>query len=199
MNPDPEIEAADCWPTLPSGARLVASEADVQGALERLAGEISSDLAGTRPVAMTILNGGLVFAGQLLTRLAFPLECDYIHVRRYGRGIQGGELEWISGPHVDVRGRLVLLLDDIVDEGRTLAVVREALLARGAKEVRIAAFARKERGEPPAVEADYVGVPVPDLFVFGFGMDVDGAWRNLSAVYALPPETGSEAGRPDGA
>jgi hypoxanthine phosphoribosyltransferase len=92
---------------------------------------------------------------------------------------------------VDVRDRTVLLLDDILDEGRTLAVVKEALLARGANQVRIAAFARKERGEPPAVEADYVGVRVPNLFVFGFGMDVDGAYRNLPAVYALPPQGGS--------
>jgi hypoxanthine phosphoribosyltransferase len=85
-----------------------------------------------------------------------------------------------------MKGRTVLLLDDILDEGRTLAVVREALLARGAAGIRIAAFARKERGEPPAIEADYVGVTVPDRFVFGFGMDVDGAYRNLPAVYALP-------------
>ena len=107
-------------------------------------------------------------------------------MRRYGRLTVGGELEWIAGPHVDVKGRTVLLLDDILDEGRTLAVVREALLARGAAGIRIAAFARKDRGEPPAIEADYVGVAVPDLFVFGFGMDVDGAYRNLPAVYALP-------------
>jgi hypoxanthine phosphoribosyltransferase len=171
---------------LPSGSLLVVAEREIELALERLARDITADLAAARPLAVTIMNGGLVFGGHLLTRLAFPLECDYIHVRRYGRSTHGGELEWISGPHVDVRGRTILLLDDILDEGRTLAVVREALLARGAREVRIAAFARKERGEPPAIEADYVGVSVPNLFVFGFGMDVDGAFRNLPAVYALP-------------
>lgn len=186
------------WPVIPDGARLVTTAAEIERALDRLARDIGADFASLNPLAVTIMNGGLVFAGQLLTRLAFPLECDYIHVRRYGRGTQGGELEWIAGPHVEVGGRSVLLLDDILDEGRTLAVVREALLARGAREVRIAAFARKERGEPAAVEADYVGITVPNRFVFGFGMDVKGAWRNLPAVYALSPGSG-EAGVPDGA
>jgi hypoxanthine phosphoribosyltransferase len=183
MNPEPSppIPAA-----LPPGSSLVIPEAEVDAALDRIAREVTADLADARPIAIAIMNGGLVFAGQLLTRLPFTLECDYIHVRRYGRMTVGGELEWISGPHVDMKGRTVLLLDDILDEGRTLAVVREALLARGAARILIAAFARKERGEPPAIEADYVGVTVPDRFVFGFGMDVDGAYRNLPAVYALP-------------
>jgi hypoxanthine phosphoribosyltransferase len=176
---------------LPPGSTLVTSPEEIDRALETMARDISADLATSRPVAIAIMNGGLVVAGQLLTRLPFPLDCDYIHVRRYGRLTHGGELEWIAGPHLDMRGRTVLLIDDILDEGRTLAVVREALLARGAAEVRIAAFARKDRGEPPAIEADYVGVEVPNRFVFGFGMDVDGAFRNLPAIYALPPEAGA--------
>ena len=182
----PDATSPRSGPALPAGSTLVVPEAEVQAALDRIARGVTRDLAEARPIAVAIMNGGLVFAGQLLTRLPFTLDCDYIHVRRYGRMTVGGELEWIAGPHVDVRGRTVLLLDDILDEGRTLAVVREALLARGAAEIRIAAFARKDRGEPPAIEADYVGVTVPDRFVFGFGMDVDGAYRNLPAVYALP-------------
>ena len=188
MNPGP---APRVPAGLPTGSVLVIPQREVHAALDRLAHAITTDLAGARPIAVTVMNGGLVFAGQLLTRLDFPLECDYIHVRRYGRLTHGGELEWIAGPHVDVRDRTILLLDDILDEGRTLAVVREALLARGAGPIRIAAFARKERGEPPAIEADYVGVNVPDQFVFGFGMDVDGEFRNLPAIYALPAETGT--------
>jgi hypoxanthine phosphoribosyltransferase len=184
MNPDATLSQAGA--ALPPGSSLIVPTAEVDAALDRIARDVTADLAGARPIAVAIMNGGLVFAGQLLTRLPFTLECDYIHVRRYGRLTVGGELEWIAGPHVDVKGRTVLLLDDILDEGRTLAVVKEALLARGAAEIRIAAFARKERGEAPAIEADYVGVTVPDRFVFGFGMDVDGAYRNLPAVYALP-------------
>ena len=184
MTPDATLPRAGA--ALPPGSSLIVPTAEVDAALDRIAHDVTADLAGARPIAVAIMNGGLVFAGQLLTRLPFTLECDYIHVRRYGRLTVGGELEWIAGPHVDVKGRSVLLLDDILDEGRTLAVVKEALLARGAAEIRIAAFARKERGEPQAIEADYVGVTVPDRFVFGFGMDVDGAYRNLPAVYALP-------------
>jgi hypoxanthine phosphoribosyltransferase len=176
--------------SLPPGSTPIVSREEIDRALDRMARDIAGDLADSLPLAIAIMNGGLVFAGQLLTRLDFPLHCDYIHVRRYGRATHGGELEWIAGPHVDVRGRTVLLLDDILDEGRTLAVVRDALLARGAAGIRIAAFSRKDRGEPPAIEADYVGVSVPNRFVFGFGMDVDGGFRNLPAVYALPEAAG---------
>jgi hypoxanthine phosphoribosyltransferase len=131
------------------------------------------------------MNGGQIFAGQLLPRLEFELECSYVHVRRYGNETSGGELVWIAGPHEPVRGRTLLLLDDILDEGRTLATIRMRLLEQGAEDVRVAAFALKERGVPAAIEADFIGVRVPDRFVFGFGMDVAGAWRNLPSIRAL--------------
>lgn len=176
--------------TLPAGSRLIIPHDEIQRALDRLARDITADLAARRPLAVTIMQGGLVFAGQLLPRLHFALDCDFIHARRYGNATHGGELEWLTGPHEDVAGRTVLLLDDILDEGRTLAALRGAMLARGAEAVFVAAFARKERGVPPVIEADYVGVAVPDLFVFGFGMDAAGAWRNLPQIYALPPGHG---------
>lgn len=172
-------------PYPPAGADLLISAEAIQAALERIAAAITADLGDRNPVVITVMTGGLVFAGQLLPRLPFPLECDYVHVRRYGRGTQGGELQWLAGPHAELSGRSVLLLDDILDEGQTLAAVRKALLEQGAREVRIAALTRKERSSPPTVEADYVGVAVPDRFVFGFGMDVDGAYRNLPAIYAM--------------
>jgi hypoxanthine phosphoribosyltransferase len=84
-----------------------------------------------------------------------------------------------------VTGRTVLLLDDILDEGRTLATIRERLLEQGAREVLLAAFALKERATPAVIAADFTGVRVPDRFVFGFGMDIAGAWRNLPSVRAL--------------
>ena len=172
-------------------SELVCSEQEIQAALARLAAQIDARLRDAYPVVLVVMGGAVVFAGQLLPRLRFPLDLDYVHATRYGAATSGGGIAWRVSPPEDVRGRIVLLLDDILDEGRTLAVVKEALLARGAAEVRIAAFARKERGEPPAIEADYVGVTVPNLFVFGFGMDVDGEFRNLPAIYALPAETGT--------
>jgi hypoxanthine phosphoribosyltransferase len=163
----------------------VVSAAEVQAALDRLAAEIGARLAGRHPLVIAVMNGGLIFAGQLLPRLTFPLELSYVHVRRYGRDTSGGELVWIAGPHEPVRGRTVLLVDDILDEGRTLATIKARLLEQGAVEVLIAAFAVKQRAEPPAVKADFAGVTVPDRFVFGFGMDIAGAWRNLPSVRAL--------------
>jgi len=163
----------------------VVSGADVQAALDRIAIQITARLAGRHPLVITVMNGGQIFAGQLLPRLTFSLDCSYVHVRRYGNATSGGELVWITGPHEPVRGRTVLLLDDILDEGRTLATIRARLLEQGADAVLIAAFAQKERAEPAVLTADFVGVRVPNRFVFGFGMDVAGVWRNLPAIRAL--------------
>jgi len=169
---------------LPHSDEIVDADG-VQAALDRMATEISARLAGSNPLVVTVMNGGLIFAGQLLPRLGFPLELSYVHVRRYGNEMSGGELVWIAGPHEPVSGRTVLLLDDILDEGRTLATIRSRLLEQGAAEVLIAAFALKQRGAPALVQADFSGVSVPNRFVFGFGMDVAGAWRNLPSIRAL--------------
>jgi hypoxanthine phosphoribosyltransferase len=163
----------------------VASESAVQAALDRMAHEITAKLAGREPLVMPVMNGGLVFAGQLLPRLGFALDLSYVHVRRYGRETRGGELVWIAGPHESVTGRTVLLLDDILDEGQTLLAIRSRLYELGAVEVLLAAFAVKIRPERPKVMADFSGIRVPDRFVFGFGMDVGGRWRNLPSVRAL--------------
>ncbi len=163
----------------------VVSAAEVQAALDRMAAEITARLAGRHPLVLTVMNGGLVFAGQLLPRLPFALEVGYVHVRRYGREAKGGELVWIAGPHESVTGRTVLLLDDILDEGQTLLAIRARLFELGASEVMLAAFAVKIRSELPKVMADFTGIRVPDRFVFGFGMDVGGSWRNLPSVRAL--------------
>ncbi len=167
----------------------LTSAAEISAALDRMATEITTRLADSNPLVITVMNGGLVFAGHLLPRLPFCLEVDYVHVRRYGHETHGGELVWVAGPHESVTGRTVLLLDDILDEGRTLAAIHDRLMKLGAKEVLTAAFALKDRGEPPALQADFVGVTVPNLFVFGFGMDVEGCWRNLLEIRALEENT----------
>jgi len=172
---------------IPRSEEIVSAEA-VQAALDRIAAEITARLSESHPLVITVMNGGQVFAGQILPRLPFALDTSYVHVRRYGPDTQGGELVWIAGPHEPVTGRTVLLLDDILDEGRTLATIRERLLEQGAREVLFAAFALKERPTPAAVAADFIGVRVPDRFVFGFGMDVAGAWRNLPSIRALSNE-----------
>lgn len=171
-------------PDVPHSEEIVSAEA-VQATLDRLARDITARLTDRSPLVITVLNGGLVFAGQLLPRLPFALDISYVHVRRYGRETRGGELVWIAGPQEPVSGRTVLLLDDILDEGETLLAIRSRLYELGATEVLLAAFAVKIRKEPPQVTADFTGLRVPDRFVFGFGMDVDGRWRNLPSIRAL--------------
>jgi hypoxanthine phosphoribosyltransferase len=169
---------------LPPSDEIIDSAA-VQAALHRMAVEIEARLAGRNPLVVTVMNGGLIFAGQLLPRLEFALELSYVHVRRYGNETTGGKLVWIAGPHEPVTGRTVLLLDDILDEGRTLATIQARFLEQGAEKVLLAAFAVKERERPAQLRADFYGVRVPDRFVFGFGMDVAGIWRNLPSIRAL--------------
>ena len=166
-------------------AELVHSAAAVQTAVSRVAGEIQAKLADANPLVLCVMTGGVIFTGQLLPQLDFPLDFDYLHVTRYGQETQGGKLSWRSAPWLPVKGRTVLVIDDILDEGVTLASVQQSLKRLGAAEVYMAVFADKNNGKNKPVRADFVALPVPDRFVFGFGMDVSGAWRHLPAVYAL--------------
>jgi hypoxanthine phosphoribosyltransferase len=168
----------------------MASAAVVSAAVTRLAGEISAALADRFPLVLCVMRGAVVFAGQLLPQLRFPLEFDYLDVRRYGDTTHGGEIEWRVMPGTAVRGRTVLVLDDILDQGGTLAAVREKLLTAGASTVYYAVLTEKDTGSAKPVRADFVGLRLPDRYVFGCGMDVGGVWRNLPEIYAL--KEGSE-------
>ncbi len=166
-------------------AELIASAEVVQSTLDRLAKEIADDLRDTLPLVLAVMGGAVVFAGQLLPRLRFPLEFDYLHVTRYRGKTTGGAIEWRVLPGQNVVGRTVLVLDDILDEGATLAAVRDKLLELGAAKVLAAVLTDKQNGLSKPIHANYVGLKVPDRYVFGCGMDVYGMWRNLPAIYAL--------------
>lgn len=168
-----------------ANAELIHSEAAVQGAVTEVAAAIRERLADKYPLVLCVMTGGVVFCGQLLTRLNFPLDFDYLHATRYGPETQGGKISWRSAPWTSVKGRSVLVVDDILDEGVTLAAIKESLRRMGAEEVLTAVFADKLNGKQKPVAADFVGLTVPDRFVFGFGMDAGGVWRNLPAVYAM--------------
>ena len=171
---------------LPERSELLVTAAAVNGAVEKVASAIAAVFPGKseRPLALVVMRGGLIFAGHLLPLLRFPLDIDYVDATRYGTSTRGGELNWRAAIP-DVRGRVVLLIDDILDEGLTLAAIRNKLLDAGAAEVLIAVFAEKELPHAKPVAADFVGITLPNRYVFGFGMDVRGLWRNLPAVYAL--------------
>jgi len=169
-------------------AECVASADTVQAAINRLADEIAGTLAAELPLVLAVMGGAVVFAGQLLPRLNFPLEFDYLHVTRYRGNTSGGEVEWRVLPGQNVAGRSVLVLDDILDEGETLAAIRDKLHDMGAARVWSAVLTNKDNGLSKPIQADFVGLDVPDRYVFGCGMDAYGLWRNLPAIYALKDE-----------
>lgn len=166
-------------------AELLIGEAEVRAAITKMAGHIAHDLGDSNPLVMCVMGGSVVFTGQLLPQLDFPLEFDYVQATRYRDRTEGSYLVWKVMPGENVRGRTVLLLDDILDEGVTLDAIVKACLQQGAKRVVIAVLVEKELNRPKPVSADYVGLRVPDRYVFGCGMDIYGWWRNLPAIYAL--------------
>ncbi|MCA3069561.1 MAG: hypoxanthine-guanine phosphoribosyltransferase [Rhodocyclaceae bacterium] len=178
------IDRTQAWNIL-EAAELLHGEAEIAQAIDRVAVQIVARLRDTEPLVLAVMGGGVVFAGQLLPRLRFPLEFDFIHVTRYRGGTTGGEVRWPVAPHVPLKDRTVLVVDDILDEGRTLAAVRERFLSEGVRAFHSAVLCEKLLQQEKPVRADYVGVTVPDRYVFGCGMDVNGAWRNLPGIYAV--------------
>lgn len=166
-------------------AELICSAEFVSAAIARVASEITAELSERYPVVLSVMGGAIVFAGQLLPQLHFPLDLDYVHATRYRNSTQGQNIEWKVMPKADIQGRVVLVLDDILDEGHTLQAVREKLLEMGVAEVYSAVLAVKETGQPKPIHADFAGITLPNRYVFGCGMDVQGMWRNLPEIYAL--------------
>jgi hypoxanthine phosphoribosyltransferase len=168
-------------------SELLYDAPSVARAVERVAGDISRALSAEFPVVLSVMGGAAVFTGQLLPRLAFPLEFGAIEATRYNNDTQGRDISWRLAPKDNVRGRTVLVVDDILDEGITLAAIRDKLLAMGAAKFYSAVFADKDLGRAKPIRADFVGVTVPNRYVFGFGMDAYGLWRNLPSIHALKP------------
>lgn len=169
-------------------AELIYSGQTVAQTLQRLAAEITRELSQQQPLVLCLMGGAVVFTGQLLPLLGFPLDFDFVHLTRYGKELRGGDIHWRVAPRENIEGRIVLALDDILDEGITLAALRDYALQNGAKAFYSAVFTEKQTGRPKPFKADFVGLTVPDRYVFGFGMDIHGAWRNLPAIYALKDE-----------
>ena len=165
-------------------AQLLYPEAEVEQAIERMAIGIGRDLCKANPVVLCVLNGGIMITGKLLPRLPFPLQLDSVHATRYGGAVRGRELRWLHEPRTDLEGRTVLLVDDILDEGFTLAAIREYCLAKGAIGVRIAVLLDKRLPDKKPCEADYVGLSCVNRYVFGYGMDFHGYLRNMAGIYA---------------
>lgn len=159
----------------------------IADALRQLSVRMNTDLRDANPVMLVIMKGGIVFAGQLLPLLNFPLEVDYCHVSRYRGNVRGTKLEWLVEPSMDLTNRHVVIVDDIYDEGTTLAALIDTCKQRGALDVKTCVLVDKQhnRKQNPNYHADYVALQTPDRFLVGFGMDYQGFGRNLPGLYVL--------------
>ena len=169
-----------------TGADLLHDREVLLTEIRRIGREIDREYVGKRPLFLTLMQGGLIFAGHLAIAIEVDCEFDYVHATRYRGRTSGSDLHWIKAPAMSLKGRDVLLVDDILDEGKTLAAVADWCIAQKAGDVKIAVLAVKNHDRcVPGLKADFVGVEVPDRYVFGFGMDYYEQGRNLPAIYAI--------------
>ncbi len=166
-------------------ADCLYSENEVSLAIAEVSLALNADYENECPLILCVMTGAVFFAGRLLPHLIFPLELDYVHATRYQSGVEGREIKWIVRPKTEIKNRQVLILDDILDEGITLNAIVDECYAIGAKQVKTAVLVEKELEKAKSIHANYVGLRVPNRYVFGCGMDVYGWWRNLPAIYAL--------------
>jgi hypoxanthine phosphoribosyltransferase len=178
------LNAAQAWKMLDE-AELICPAEEVDGAIARLAGEITARFRDAYPLVLCVMNGALFFCGKLLPQLRFPLHLDYVHASRYGAEIDGRAVRWKVEPGELVKGRAVLVVDDILDAGDTLAAIKAKVVERGATSCHVAVLTDKVTGRAKPIDPDFVGLRIPDRFVFGCGLDAYGSWRNLPAIYAL--------------
>lgn len=166
-------------------ADCLFDRSQVEAAIIKMAEAITGDMAAQNPLVLTVMSGGLVPAGYLLSHLDFPLQIDYIHASRYRGATSGGELEWRVTPRFQLEGRHVLIIDDILDEGLTLQAIIDSCRNAGAASVKSAVLVRKQHERNIGIEADYVGLDVEDRYVFGFGMDYNEYLRNAPGIFAV--------------
>lgn len=161
----------------------------IDAVLDAQASLLNQRYSASHPLVLCVMTGALVYAGHLLPRLSFQLDLDYVHASRYGDARHGSQLDWIVRPRADVAHREVLLLDDILDEGVTLHEIQQWLYAEGATQVEIAVLTHKQKPLPQPCAPDYPALKTPDQYVYGFGLDVDGLWRNADGIFLAPMGT----------
>ena len=175
-------QANEVW----AQSQRLYSESEVEAALDRMAAEMTAQLAELNPVLLCIMHGGLIVTGKLATRLQFPLQLDYLHASRYRNQTSGSDLQWKSRPTLALDNRVVVLVDDILDEGETLYQVRDYCFDQGAKDVFTAVLIDKQHDRRSVpVKADFAGLAAQDFYLFGYGMDYKGYLRNAAGIFAI--------------
>lgn len=157
----------------------------MDSAIDAMAKQLNIDYANEHPILLSVMGGAIYFTGQLLPKLTFALELDYVQATRYHGSTTGSQLKWIVMPKDNLKNRSVLILDDILDEGFTLRAIADQCKQQAAKDIKVAILVEKLLDKAKPISANYIGLSVPNRYVFGCGMDVYGWWRNLPAIYAL--------------
>jgi len=169
-------------------AELVVTAQQIDQAISQLASKINTQFVETDlpVIILPVMNGGLILGGHLISRLEFPLVVDYLHATRYRDGTSGKDLQWKAKPQQSLKGRRLLIVDDILDEGYTLEAVLDYCNEQEVASVHTVVLVEKDHPRPKAdIKCDFTGLTVEDKYVFGFGMDYKGYHRNLSAIYAV--------------
>ena len=166
-------------------ADCLVSVEQVERALDTMASAIAAKHQDINPLVVCVMNGGLVVTGCLMSRLDFPLEQDYMHVTRYRGETHGGDLKWVVETQHPMENRHVLIVDDILDEGYTLAAIIEHCHQLGASSVETAVLVEKDHDRKQGLQADYVGLKLEDRYLFGYGMDYRGYLRNAPGIFAV--------------
>ena len=167
-------------------AELVFDAHDIDAAIDELVQRLIQRLAGKAPLVLCVMQGGLMFTGKIMSRLPLDAEFDYIHATRYGNSTSGDAIEWRAYPSKKLAGRTVLILDDILDEGYTLAAIEQYCRDQGASEVISAVLLQKKHDRlKSGMHCEFVALEIDDRYVFGYGMDYKGKLRHLEQIYAL--------------
>jgi hypoxanthine phosphoribosyltransferase len=167
---------------------VLISQEGIANRVRSLARQIEKDFTGRDLVIVALLNGTVVFLADLLRRLSLPLRLDFIGVSSYGGGTESNELVFTKELRLDVSGRDVLLVDDILDTGKTLFRVSDKLRRLGPRRIKICVLLDKPSRRVEKIAADYVGFTIPNHFVVGYGLDYAERYRNLPFVGVLHPE-----------
>ena len=164
---------------------VIYSEIEIKTVIKNIADQVNQTIKTDDLYVLCVMNGALIFAGQLLPRLEKNIQYSYVHATRYASSLTGGPIHWLVKPPIDIEGKTVLILDDILDEGITLREIAATCIAMKAKAIFTAVLFDKEIAKEKSYLPNFIGLKVPNRFVFGYGLDCKGLGRNLPHLYAL--------------
>jgi len=180
MNDTPDPQA------ILDNSKVLFNREEVAAAVQKMADEINAYYGDEPLILISVLTGAIIPAAWLITKLKMPIQMDFVHATRYRGGLYGAELEYRVPPRLDLEGKSILIVDDIFDEGNTLAAIKGSVEKRKAGSVKMAALVRKDHDRGlPRNYVDFIGLDVPDVYVFGCGMDAYEEWRHLDEILVL--------------